>query len=107
MGSILMYHLKSAEYELTSPFFQHGTVYSIFAYYMRIVQSNLRNQVVIKDPSGSPLYHIAKISGVFKGRPKLDTRDVVHLVFAGIPDGLLQCNFLYRAFRHVETLYQT
>ena len=38
---------NTAQYELTSPIFEHATVYSTFAY-MRAVQTNLRNLMTCK-----------------------------------------------------------
>ena len=37
---------KAAQYELTSAYILHGTVYSIFTHYMRTVQSNFRNLII-------------------------------------------------------------
>ena len=36
---------KAAQYELNIAYILHGTIYSIFAYYMRTVQSNFRNLI--------------------------------------------------------------
>ena len=40
------FHFFNCRQLLTSPIFLHGTIYSIFAYYMRTVQSNFRNLII-------------------------------------------------------------